>query len=164
VFGQCLVFHIFEVAKVEKSYFTLKTCTFPIILSYHFHEIAKNYHKRKSLVPVHLSHQYGSWVYGFHIFQKYPNVGGNCCVFNEILCNSMFVWVKLVNFTWIMDWWWRWNNEKYCGDGGQEWGLEHIMELAVAMEGRFNEIESLKRQSCKTKKSHVSKEKSFFYY
>jgi hypothetical protein len=30
-------------------------------------------------------------VYGFHIFEKHPNVGGNCCVFNEILCNSMFV-------------------------------------------------------------------------
>jgi len=91
VFGQCLVFHIFEVGKVEKSYFTLKTCTIPIIFSYHFRKIAKNYHKRKSLVPVHLGHQYGSWVYGFHIFEKYPNVGGNCCVFNEILWNSMFV-------------------------------------------------------------------------
>jgi hypothetical protein len=47
---------------------------------------------------------------------------------------------------------------------GKNGELEHIMELAVAMEGRFNEIESLKRQSCKTKKSHVSKEKSFLNY
>jgi hypothetical protein len=39
--------------------------------------------------------------------------------------------------------------------------MEHRMEVAVAREGRVNEIESLKRQSCKTKKSHVSKEKSF---